>query len=401
MDFSIPHQTLELVNRVREFVDSRIVPLELEMLQRSFPENEAALNCLRSEVRALGMWALPIERKHGGAGLGLTDFALVAEQLGRTPFGHYVFNCQAPDIGNMEVLALHGDEAQRDRFLGPLVRGELRSCFAMTEPDYPGSNPVWMGTRARRDGETYVLNGRKWFASSCDGAAFAVIMAVTDPEAEPHRRASMFITALPCAGFELVRNVPVMGEAGRGWASHGEVTLDDCCIPASGLIGEEGAGFAIAQDRLGPGRIHHCMRWIGIGERALELMCRRALGRELRPGGTLAEQQTVRAWIAESRAELDAARLMVLRAAWTIENSGTKAARDLISSIKFFVAGVMQRVLDRAIQAHGALGVTDETPLAFWYRHERAARIYDGPDEVHKETVARRLLARYRSGTAS
>jgi alkylation response protein AidB-like acyl-CoA dehydrogenase len=289
----------------------------------------------------------------------------------------------------------HGTPEQQERFLRPLVRGEIRSCFTMSEPEFAGSNPVWMGTTAVREGDEWVLSGHKWFASSADGAAFAVCMAVSDPDAEPHRRASMFLVPTATPGFELVGNLSVMGHRGGGWASHGEVSYQAARVPHANLLGARGAGFAIAQERLGPGRIHHCMRWIGVCERAFELLCRHAATRELAPGRPLGGKQIVQQWIAESRAEIHGARLMVLHAAWRVAREGARAAREEISLIKFTVARTMQRVLDRAIQAHGALGMTDDTPLAWWWAHERAARIYDGADEVHLEAVARRLLRGY------
>lgn len=328
-------------------------------------------------------------------GLSVLDLAYVSEVLGRTPFGHYAVNMQAPDVGNMEVLLSHGTPEQKERFLVPLAKGEVRSCFAMTEPEHAGSNPVWMSTRARVDGDSYVIDGHKWFTTSADGAAFAIVMAVTDPDAAPHLRASQILVPLDTPGFTLVRNLPVMGHAGSGWASHAEVRFDGCRVPRSNLLGREGEGFLIAQARLGPGRIHHCMRWMGICARAFDLMCRRAATREIAPGKPLGTQQIVQSWIAESRAEIDGARLMVLDAAEKIDKHGSFAAKDEISLIKFHAAGVLQRVLDRALQVHGALGMTDDTPLAFWYREERAARLYDGPDEVHKTSVAKRILERY------
>jgi len=380
---------------LRRLIADEVVPLEGEMFRGGFPAVEPRLLALRDRARELGLFAPHLPRAWGGAGLTLPELAQVGEVLGWSPLGHYACNCQAPDAGNMELLLRHGSADQQRRWLGPLVRGELRSCFGMTEPQLPGSNPVWMATTARRDGGDYVLDGQKWFTSGADGAAFCIVMAVTDPAAPPHARASMLLVPSDTPGFELLRNLPVMGEAGAGWASHGEVRLRGARVPASHRIGEEGAGFALAQERLGPGRIHHCMRWIGICERAFDLMCRRAVTRELAPGEALASRQLVQAWVAESRAEIDAARLLVLRAAERIEREGAAAARDDISLIKFHVAGVMQRVLDRALQTHGAAGLIDETPLAFWWRHERGARIYDGPDEVHKTAVAKRILAGY------
>jgi alkylation response protein AidB-like acyl-CoA dehydrogenase len=394
MDFSIPPKTRALIEKVRALVLSEVMPLEAGMRGR-FAEIEPALRAVREKVRAEGLLTPQMPREAGGAGLTLLEHAFVSEELGRTPFGHYAFNCQAPDAGNMEILWLHGTDAQKERWLRPLVRGEIRSCFAMTEPERPGSNPVWLDTRAVLDGGEWVLDGHKWFASACDGAAFAIVMAVTEPEAPPHMRASQIIVPCDTPGFTRVRNIPVMGHEGDGWASHAEVRLAGCRVPAANLLGERGMGFAIAQERLGPGRIHHCMRWIGICERAFDLLCKRAALRELSPGKPLGTRQMVQEWIAESRAQIDAARLMVLHAAWRIEEEGAYAARDDISLIKFQVAEVMLRVVDRAIQAHGALGVTDETPLAFFYRAERASRIYDGADEVHKASVARRILRRY------
>jgi alkylation response protein AidB-like acyl-CoA dehydrogenase len=296
----------------------------------------------------------------------------------------------------MEILMKYGTDEQKERWLLPLVRGEIRSCFTMTEPEFAGSNPVWMGTTAVKDGGEWVLRGHKWFATGADGAAFAICMAVTDPAAEDrYRRASMIVVPTSTPGYALVGNLSVMGERGGGWASHGEVSYQGARVPLANLLGGEGMGFLIAQERLGPGRVHHCMRWIGVCERAFDLMCRHAATRELAPGKPLGTRQMVQQWIAESRAEIHAARLMVLHAAWKIEAEGTYGAREEISLIKLAVARTLQRVLDRALQTLGGLGMTDDTPLAFWWAHERAARIYDGADEVHVDAVARRLLRRY------
>ena len=395
MDFSIPDHVQEITRSVRSFLDRQVVPLEREVFAKGFGAALADLERLRGEVRKMGLFSPHLPKEWDGSGLSLLEFAHVSEALGRSPLGHYVFNCQAPDAGNMELLLQQGSDEQRERWLRPLARGEIRSCFGMTEPDFAGSNPVWLGTTARREGDEYVLDGRKWFTSSAEGAAFCVVMAVTNPEAQPHARATMIVVPLDTPGFSLVRNLPVMGETGSDWMSHAEVRLEDVRVPVTNRIGEEGAGFTLAQERLGPGRIHHCMRWIGICERAFDLMCTRAAGRELSPGEPLGTRQIVHAWIAESRAAIDAARLMVLRTAWRIDHEGARAARDDVSLIKFQVAGVLQEVLDRAIQVHGGYGLLDELPLAFWWRHERASRIYDGPDEVHKTSVARRILGRY------
>lgn len=392
MDFSIPPHVQELRNKIRDFVDAELIPLEGEVLAKGFVAADSLLEEKRAKVRALGLWAPQLPKEWGGAGLKFMEFALVSEELGRCPLGHYIFNCQAPDAGNMEILMEYGTDEQKDRFLRPLAAGKIRSCFSMTEPDSPGSNPIILETTAVRDGDDYVINGHKWFTSAADGAAFAIVMAVTDPKAEPHRRASQIIVPTTTAGFQMVRNISVMGETGGGWASHAEVRYEDVRVPVSNRLGDEGAGFTIAQSRLGPGRIHHCMRWIGICERSLDILCKRAIRRELAPGEPLARRQTIQNWIAESRCEINAARLMVQHAAWRIDTVGAKEARNDVSMIKFYVADVLQKVVDRAVQTLGALGMTDDTVLAYYYRHERAARIYDGPDEVHKVSVARRVL---------
>ncbi len=395
-DEAAPARDLPAVlDAVRAFLRDRVRPLEPRLAQHEFRELLPELATLRAEVKARGLWAPFLPRSLGGLGLTLAQYAEVSAALGESPVGHYVFNCQAPDVGNMELLHSHGTSAQQDRWLRPLVAGEVRSCFSMTEPEYPGSNPVWMGTRAERDGDEYVITGHKWFTSSADGAAFAIVMAVTDADAPAHRRASMFVVPMDAPGLTFVRNVSIMGEAGSDWASHAELRYEGVRVPVADRLGEEGAGFALAQERLGPGRIHHCMRWIGICERAFDLMCARAATRELAPGRPLGLSDTVQGWVADSRAEIDAARLYVLDTARRIDAEGAASARDAVSAIKFYVAGVLQRVLDRAIQVHGALGVTDDTPLAYWYRHERGARIYDGADEVHKASLARRILKGY------
>jgi len=384
------------LSAIRQFVDDRLLPLEDHTRGWGWHRIEPLLREMREEVRARGWWLPQIAAEQGGMGLSLEDFGRVSELLGRSPFGHFTFNCQAPDAGNMEILIEHGTPQQKERFLKPLLAGHIRSCFAMTEPENAGSNPVRLSTTAVREGDEYVINGHKWFTTGADGAAFAIVMAITQPDAEsPYLRASQLIVPTDTPGYELVRNVPIMGEEGEGYASHGEVRFTNVSIPADHLLGADGAGFAIAQQRLGPGRIHHCMRWIGICERAFDLMCRRALGRELTPGKPLARKQTIQHWIAESRAEINASRLLVLDTARKIDREGDYAARQEVSLIKFYVADVLQRVLDRAIQVHGALGITEDTVLSYWYRHERGARIYDGADEVHKSRLARLILKGY------
>ncbi len=384
----------KIVDQVTTFVNERMIPMEPRLGADGFVALVPTLDALRQEAKSRGLWAPFLPESLGGLGLSLVEYGFVSEALGRSPVAHYVLNCQAPDVGNMELLHMFGTAEQQARWLAPLTRGDIRSCFGMTEPEHAGSNPVWMSTRARKEGDDYVLDGHKWFTSGADGAAFCIVMAVTDPDGPAHARASQIIVPTDAPGYERVRNISVMGERGGGWASHSEVTLRGVRVPQTNRIGPEGAGFLLAQERLGPGRIHHAMRWIGIAERALEMMVQRAIARELSPGKPLGTQQQIQIWVAESRASIDAARLSVLDCAERIDKGGAASARDSISAIKFFVAGVLSEVLDRAIQVHGALGMTDETPLAWWYRHERAARIYDGPDEVHKVSLGKRILTR-------
>ncbi len=389
-------KTKILLPKIKEFVEKELFPLEaMGYLSGKFSEVAPILHEKRLKVKSLGLWGLQHSLADGGHGLSLCEFGQVSEVLAYSPFGHYVFNCQAPDIGNMELLHKYAGPELKHNYLKPLMAGAIRSCFSMTEPENPGSNPTKLSTTAVKVGDNYVINGHKWFTSSADGASFAIVMAVTNPDAEPHKRASQILVPLDTPGYRLVRNISIMGEASDSWASHAEVEYVDCTVPQSNLLGPEGAGFLLAQERLGPGRIHHCMRWIGIAERSFELMCRRAMNRDMGDGSSLSQKQMVQFWIAESRAEINAARLMVLRTAKNIDEQGAAAVRNQISEIKFFVAGIMLRVLDRAIQTHGALGITDDLPLSFWYRHERAARIYDGADEVHKTALAKAILKNY------
>jgi alkylation response protein AidB-like acyl-CoA dehydrogenase len=392
MDFQVPAALADRLAAIRGFVDERVQPLERALLDGEWPVLEAAVAGLRQDVRARGWWAPHLPASVGGTGGGLVELGLVSEVLGRSPLAHWVFGCNAPDAGNAELLLSHGTAEQQARFLAPLAAGEARSCFLMTEPEHAGSNPTVMSTTARREGDEWVLDGHKWFATGAEGAAFGICMAVTDPEAERHRRASMILVETDRPGFHLVRNLKVMGHAGRGVYTHGEVRLEGVRVPAGHLLGEAGAGFAMAQARLGPGRVHHCMRWLGICRRALDEMTAYALAREVKPGTPLAATGWLGDVLAESAAEVEAARALVLMTAWTIEQEGFRAARERVSMIKYYTANVLQRVVDRALQAHGGLGMTDDTILAWFYREERAARIYDGPDEVHRRTVARRLL---------
>ena len=394
MDFAIPAETQALVKKIRDFLAAEVTPLERRYATESFFTVEPKLDELRARVKAMGLWAPQVPKDVGGMGLPLMEHALVSEVLGRSPLGHYVFGAQAPDAGNIEILHKFGTVEQKVRWLEPLAAGKIRSCFSMTEPGSPGSNPTQLECRARKEGGAWVIDGTKWFTSSADGAAFAIVMAVTDPAASSHMRASMIIVPTDTPGFKRVRNISVMSHPGDGYASHSEIHYEDCRVPLANRLGDEGAGFLIAQERLGPGRIHHCMRWLGICDRAFELMCKRAATRKIDAEETLAQKGIVQAWIAECRAQILSARLLVLDTAWKIDRHGFRAAQEEISLIKFHVAGVLQEVLDRAIQVHGALGITDDTPLAGWWGHERGARIYDGPDEVHKISAARRIVKR-------
>ncbi len=396
MDFAVPPTLQPTLDRMAAFVREELFPRERLLGERGFFAIEPELATLRRRVRDLGLWAPQLPKELGGMGLSLLEHGLVSEVLGQSPLGHYVFGCAAPDAGNLEILHLHGTADQKRQYLEPLAKGEIRSCFSMTEPEHAGSDPTRLSTTAVREGGDWVIDGHKWFTSSAEGSAFAVVMAITDPEAAPHARASMILVPTDTPGFIRVRNISMMGHAGEGYFSHAEVRYEKCRVPAANLLGKQGAGFLIAQDRLGAGRIHHCMRWLGICERAFDLMCRRAVAREVGGGEALSTKQIVQAWIAECRAHIDAARLLVLRTAWRIDAEGFAAARDDVSLIKFHVAGVLQEVIDRSVQVHGALGLTDDSILASYYAHERGSRIYDGPDEVHKVSVAKRILKRYR-----
>lgn len=398
MDFHVSEEMSVRLTMIREFMEREVIPLEGQMLHGDPETLEVGVAAAQAKVKQMGLWAPNHPVEFGGLGLSMIDHGLFAEAVGRSPLGMTVFGTQAPDAGNIEILHKYGTPEQKDQWLQPLVAGEIRSCFSMTEPETAGSNPTLLATTAETDGDDFVINGQKWFTSSADGAAFAIVMALTDPDAPPHQRFSMIIVPTDTPGFSLVRNVSVMGHSGSGHASHGEVSYQSCRVPKTNLLGPKGSGFLIAQDRLGPGRIHHCMRWLGISGRAFDMMCQRANDRVIDgEGGTLANRQVIQHWAAELDAEIRGARLQVLHCAWMIDEHGPKVARDEISAIKFVVANTMLKAVDTAIQVHGALGVTDDTVLAHWYRHERAARIYDGADEVHKSSLGRRLLRQYAS----
>lgn len=350
---------------------------------------------LRARAKAAGLWAFHLPPEAGGTGAGFLEYAYLNEEIGRSAIAQLIFGCQAPDAGNGEILHMFGTPEQKERFLKPLVAGDTRSFFGMTEPEVAGSDPTLLQGRAERDGDEWVINAHKWFSSGADGAGFGIVMAVTDPDAESHRRASMILVPTDTPGYELVRRIGVMGHEGHHWGTHCETRFTNVRVPVTNTLGEPGDGFRIAQKRLGPGRIHHVMRWLGQMQRAFELMCAYSLQRHAF-GGPLAEKQTIQNWIAESAAEIQACRLMTLQAAHRLDEGDE--ARVEVSLIKFYAARVLHDVIDRAIQVHGGLGVTDDTPLSVMYRMARGARIYDGADEVHKMVVARRILRSFRDG---
>jgi acyl-CoA dehydrogenase len=385
----------ELRARYRAFLDEHVVPGEPAFAKED-ADAERILSALRAQAREQGLWAPHLPPEAGGTGQGFLAYAYLNEEIGRSVWAQFVFGCQAPDAGNGEILHLFGTEEQKRRWLEPLVAGDVRSFFSMTEPEVPGSDPTTLRTRAVRDGDEWVIDGHKWFSSGAEGAAFAILMAVTDPDAEPHRRATQIIVPADSPGMQITP-VPVFGQRGHGWSTHCEVTYTGVRVPVENTLGEPGDGFRIAQKRLGPGRIHHVMRWLGQMQRAFELLCTRALEREAF-GSRLADKQTIQNWIADSAADIHACRLMTLDAAHKID-AGDEA-RVEISIIKFVAARVLNEVIDRAIQVHGGLGLTDRTPLVSMYAMARAARIYDGPDEVHRMVVSRRILKEFEGGGA-
>jgi acyl-CoA dehydrogenase len=378
----------------RAFMEEHIYPNE-GAITREDDASLALVDSLRERAKAAGLWAPHLPPEAGGTGTGFLAYAYLNEEIGRSAWAQYIFGCQAPDAGNAEILWGFGTDEQKERWLAPLVAGQIRSFFSMTEPEVAGSDPTLLRTRAVRDGDEWVIDGHKWFSSGAEGAAFAIVMAVTDPDAPRHARATQIIVPVDAPGVEIVRPVPVFGHRGRGWSTHCEVRYTGVRVPIENTLGGIGAGFMIAQKRLGPGRIHHVMRWLGQMQRAFELMCSRALERQAF-GSRLADKQTVQNWIADSAAEIQACRLMTLDAAHKID-AGDEA-RVEISVIKFYAARVLNDVIDRAIQVHGALGLTNDTPLATMYLMARGGRIYDGPDEVHRMVVSRRILKAFAEG---
>ncbi|GLW67043.1 acyl-CoA dehydrogenase [Actinomadura rubrobrunea] len=419
MDFGLSERAREHLARLQDFMDSHVYPAE-PVYARQRRELRAAgqehtvppiVEELKAEARKRGLWNLFLPAEHPGGqaplhppvceeetpshGLSVTDYASLAEVTGRVPhIAPEALNCSAPDTGNMEVLHLFGTPEQKRRWLVPLLRGEIRSAFAMTEPDVASSDARNISTRIERDGDHYVINGRKWWitGSADPRCKILIVMGRTDPEGHPYRQQSMVLVPVDTPGVEIVRALPVFGYSDQ--EGHCEIRFTDVRVPVENLIGEEGGGFAIAQARLGPGRIHHCMRALGMAERALELMCRRAVSR-VAFGKELARQGVIQQWIAESRMAIEQARLLTLKTAWLIDNKGVRAARSEVAAIKVVAPRVALDVLDKAIQVHGGAGVSDDTPLAAMWAWARTLRLADGPDEVHVRSVARTELGKY------
>ncbi len=399
MDFSPSDRVTTLTDRLNAFLDEHVYPVEMETLQALDDEvgpgvpYPRILVDLRERAKAEGLWNLWVPGEDG-PGLAHWEYGMLCEVMGRSLISPLVFNCSAPDTGNAEILIDHGTDEQKARWLDPLMEGTMRSCFSMTERDTAGSDPTGLKGRAELvDGE-WVINAHKWFTSGAVGASVAIAMMVTDPDAAPHKRASMILVPTDAPGFNLIRPISVMGH--DGGPGHCEIRYEDCRVPEGNLLGRRGEGFKVAQDRLGPGRIHHCMRAIGAAERALEMMCKRANAREAF-GSKLADKQFVQDFIAKSRIEIDGARWLVLNAAWQMDTYGKREARQAISLTKVSAANVVMDVLDRAIQVHGSLGMTDDTPLAVMWRQLRMLRLADGPDEVHKMVIAMRELNKWRA----
>ncbi len=400
MDFEFSARSARLQQELLAFMDSHVYPAEelyeSQLAASGDPHSQPpVMEELKAAARARGLWNLFLPGRAWGAGLTNTDYAPLAEIMGRSAIASEALNCSAPDTGNMELLVLFGTEAQQREWLVPLLDGAIRSCFAMTEPAVSSSDASNISATITRDGDSLVLNGRKWWTSGIlnKDCKLMIFMGATDPDGGDHRRQSMVLVPTDTPGVTVLRNLPVFGYTDR--LGHGEVQFTDVRVPAANLLGAEGAGFAMAQARLGPGRVHHAMRAIGMAERALELMCRRVTSR-VAFGGPLADQGVIRDWIARSRLEIDQARLLVLKAAWLMDSQGNKAARTEVAEIKVAALDVAHRVIDRSLQAHGGAGVSNDFPLARMYTSVRALRIADGPDEVHLRTVARRELAKYR-----
>ncbi|HMS73844.1 acyl-CoA dehydrogenase family protein [Gordonia sp. (in: high G+C Gram-positive bacteria)] len=394
-DFSTEPEFQKKLDWARDFMRAEVMPLET--LELDWPTLLRVIEPLKKQVKEQELWAAHLDPDLGGQGYGQVKMGLLQEILGASPLGTLVFGCQAPDSGNAEILAAVGTPEQKRKWLEPLLSGQMYSSFALTEPDNAGADPTNLTTTAVRDGDEWILNGDKWFISNAATADFIIVVAVTDPDADRHRRASQFIVPIDAPGLTVVRDIASVENPKprpHSYGSHCEVTLRDVRLGSDAMLGGRGDGFVVAQIRLGPGRIHHCMRWIGQATRAFDMMCERATYRSAH-GSLLADKQTIRNFIADSAAEIQALRLMTLHAAWRIDNEGTRQARKDIALIKFFGARMLHEVIDRSLQVHGSLGYSSDLPLESMYRAARAARLYDGPDEVHRDTVARQYLKAY------
>jgi acyl-CoA dehydrogenase len=399
MDFQPSQRCSEFVERLQAFMDEHVYPAEPVYAQQlrdsGDPHHQpAVMEELKLRAREAGLWNMFLPDEEHGAGLSNSDYAPLAEILGRSPIASETCNCSAPDTGNMEVLHQFGSDEQKERWLRPLLEGEIRSAFAMTEPDVASSDATNIQLRIERDGDHYVLNGRKWWTTNAmhPHCRIMIVMGKTQTDGPIHKQQSQILVPMDTPGVTIVRELPVFGYHDQD--GHGEVDFADVRVPASNLIAGEGDGFMIAQARLGPGRIHHCMRAIGAAERALEAMCRRAVSR-VTFGQPVAMRGNIQDWIAESRIEIEMARLLTLKAAWMMDTVGNRHARTEIAAIKVAAPNVALKVLDRAIQVHGGGGVSDDFGLASAYAHLRTLRLADGPDEVHKLSIARRELAPY------
>jgi len=405
MDFAYDARTEELRSQLQAFIDEHIVPAEPVFAEQAAKlasegrgwERPPVMDDLKAKARKRGLWNLFLAHHPEGAGLTNLQYAPLAELSGRSFLTPEALNCAAPDTGNMEVLAEFGTREQQDRWLRPLLDGEIRSAFCMTEPDVASSDATNIATSITRDGDVYVINGRKWWSSGAmdPRCQILIVMGKTSPDADRHRQQSQILVPRDTPGVDIQRGMHVFGYTDGTHGGHAEVVFTDVRVPAENVISGEGEGFAIAQARLGPGRIHHCMRQIGAAERALELMCRRVTER-VAWGKPLAEQGVIQDWIAESRVRIEAARLLVLKTAWLMDTVGNKGAHTEIQSIKILVPQMTEWIMDKAIQAHGAGGVSQDFPLAALWAHARTLRLADGPDEVHKRSLANRELKRYR-----
>ncbi|MGZ3145417.1 acyl-CoA dehydrogenase family protein [Lentzea chajnantorensis] len=402
MDFAYDAKTEELRTRLLAFMDSHVYPAEAVLEQQLHDaedpwQRQPVLEELKAEARRQGLWNLFLPDPEHGGGLTNLQYAPLAEITGRSPhLAPEALNCAAPDTGNMEVLAMFGTDEQKKQWLQPLLDGEIRSAFCMTEPDVASSDATNIATRIERDGDDYVVNGTKWWSSGAmnPNCAIFIVMGKTDPDAERHRQQAMILVPRDAPGVTVKRALHVFGYGDHAHGGHAEIEFTDVRVPAANLIAGEGEGFAIAQARLGPGRIHHCMRLIGMAERALELMCRRAVSR-VAFGRPIATQGVLQEWIAESRVRIEQARLLVLKTAWLMDTVGNKGAHTEIQSIKIGVPAMAEWVIDKAIQAHGGGGVSQDFPLAELWAATRTLRLADGPDEVHRMSLAKRELKKY------